>query len=476
MQKGNGMKLSILMVVYNQGKTLETIVKQVISQKLEGILSVELVLIDDGSKDGSTQLIQNLEKQYPKFIKAWYHSKNRGRGVAMIKALEIATGDIGVIQEAHLEYDSKDYSALLSPLIDGEADIVYGSRYLASSKRRVLYFRQTLLNKLVTWFSNWCTDLSLTDVKTCYQAFDLKIIKTIPLRSKRFGIASEIIAKVAKRNLRIYEVSIRGYETYAESKKIHWKNELQTLWTILKYWIVDDSHYQEYQHQAISAEQKNRHFFLWTFDVVQSYFGSRVLSVGSRLGRNIQSLSSVASVMITESDPEYVPMLQNRFNDLSNVEVLLWDITQPAPLLKIKPDTLFCENALAQVEDENQVLQNMHQVLSSNGTLILIVPQGKYLQSNSDVPIKYKRHYTQTSITRIVENNSFRIVHLQTFNKLGVLGRYFQRKIQDPTIGSRKRKFYSWLTPIFRLFDRVLPWKGLSWIVIAKKIPIIINE
>lgn len=235
------MKLSVLMPTYNEEETLEMIVQKVLAQKVPGIDTLELVIVDDGSKDNTRTIIEKLCQQYVQIIKV-FHEENIGKGGAIISAIKHMTGDICVIQDADLEYDPTDYPLLLEPIITGRADSVYGSRFIGSQSKRVLFFWHSVGNKMLTLLSNMLTNLNLTDMETCYKAFDAKLLKTIPLRSQRFGIEPEITAKIARRQLRIYEVGISyNGRTYNEGKKITWKDGFQAIGVMLKYWWVDDS-------------------------------------------------------------------------------------------------------------------------------------------------------------------------------------------------------------------------------------------
>ena len=235
------MKLSVLMPVYNERKTLAEIVSRVLNQTINGIDSLELVIVDDASTDGSTEIIEQLAKTHQQ-IKPIFEKKNRGKGAAIRAAIEVASGDIAIIQDADLEYDPKDFELVLTPILQDSAEVVYGSRFMVKKGGRDLYSKHALGNRFLTFLSNKFTNLNLTDMETCYKAFRLQPLKTIPLRSDRFGIEPEITAKIAKRNLRFHEVPISYHaRTYAEGKKIKWKDGIVAIYVIFKYWIVDDS-------------------------------------------------------------------------------------------------------------------------------------------------------------------------------------------------------------------------------------------
>ena len=235
------MKLSVLMPVYNERKTLAEIVSRVLNQRIDGIDSLELVIVDDASTDGSTEIIEQLARTHLQ-IKPILQKKNQGKGAAIRKAIDAASGDIAIIQDADLEYDPNDFRVVLTPILQGEADVVYGSRFIIKKEGRDLYSKHALGNRFLTFLSNRFTNLNLTDMETCYKAFCLQSLKTIPLRSNRFGIEPEITAKIAKRKLRVHEVPISYHaRTYAEGKKIKWKDGIVAIYVILKYWLVDDS-------------------------------------------------------------------------------------------------------------------------------------------------------------------------------------------------------------------------------------------
>ena len=235
------MKLSVLMPVYNERKTLAEIVSRVLNQRIDGIDSLELVIVDDASTDGSTEIIEQLARTHLQ-IRPIFQEKNRGKGAAIRTAIAVASGEIAIIQDADLEYDPEDFQLVLTPILQDSAEVVYGSRFMIKKEQWDLYSKHVLGNRFLTFLSNRFTNLNLTDMETCYKAFHLQTLKTIPLRSNRFGVEPEITAKIAKRKLRIHEVPISYHaRTYAEGKKIKWRDGVVAIYIILKYWIVDDS-------------------------------------------------------------------------------------------------------------------------------------------------------------------------------------------------------------------------------------------
>lgn len=230
--------LSIIIAVYNEEKTLATLIKSVEAVDLGKTFKKEIIIVDDASTDTSRSILKNCEEKY----KVFYHDQNRGKGAALRTGFTNATGDFAIIQDADLEYHPKEYTKLLQPLIDGRAQVVYGSRFMGSEPKRVLYYWHYLGNKIITTLSNMLTNLNLSDIETCYKAFTKEALQKIApnLISERFGIEPEITARVAKHGLPVYEIGISyNGRTYAEGKKISWKDGLAAIWHILRFNLWD---------------------------------------------------------------------------------------------------------------------------------------------------------------------------------------------------------------------------------------------
>ena len=225
------MKLSIIIPCYNELNTLKDIIKAVRKFHYN---NKEIILIDDFSSDGTRDLIRkSIEAKVDKVI---FHNKNIGKGAAIRSGIKAATGDIVVIQDADLEYDPEEILKVIEPILNGKADVVYGSRFVGATPHRVLYFWHLIGNKLLTILSNMFTNITLTDMETCYKAFKREVIQSITIEEDRFGFEPEITAKVARMNCRIYEVGISYYgRTYEEGKKIGWKDSISALRCIVKY-------------------------------------------------------------------------------------------------------------------------------------------------------------------------------------------------------------------------------------------------
>ena len=226
------MKLSIVIPVYNEEKTLEQLVSRVQAVELEK----EIILVDDGSSDGSRRLMGELDAQNEN-VRTLFHQQNMGKGAALRTGFEHAQGEIVIVQDADLEYDPREYPKLIQPILEDRADVVYGSRFAGGQSHRVLYFWHSMGNHFLTLLSNMLTNINLTDMETCYKVFRREIIQSITIEEERFGFEPEITAKVSKvKDIRMYEVGISySGRTYSEGKKIGWKDGVRAIWCILKY-------------------------------------------------------------------------------------------------------------------------------------------------------------------------------------------------------------------------------------------------
>ena len=462
------------MPVYNERYLVAEICKRVLAAPLPEGLERELIVVDDGSKDGSPEVLKTLAGEHPGTVLFIAHPRNMGKGAAIRTAISAATGDFCIFQDADLEYDPRDYAQLLAPLLSGQADAVYGSRFLSISPRRVFYYRHAIGNHLLTTLSNLCTDLGLTDMETCYKAFRTQILKSIPLRSNRFGLEPEITAKIAKRGLRVYEVPIRyDGRTYLEGKKITWKDGVTALGVILKYWLIDDLYDEKIGHEVLASIKTAHHFNQWMAGVaVQPYLGNRVLEIGAGIGNLTMFLAPRERYVVSDNDELHLEVLHSLALKRVNMRAVRIDAlnSQDFEPFHGAMDTVLCLNVLEHLADPVAALRNAYAALEAGGRLILLAPQGHWLYCPLDKEVGHVQRYNQREISAQLEQAGFEIEKMFNFNRVGVLGWFLNGVIlRRRRMAKLQLKMYDLLVWLWRCLDCLLPWPGLSLVAVARK-------
>jgi len=467
------MKLSVLMPVYNERYLIAEMVKRVVAASLPDNMERELIIVDDGSTDGTQQILIELLDIYRDVVKYIPHEQNRGKGAAVKTAISEATGDFCIFQDADLEYDPRDYDVMLQPLLEGVADVVYGSRFLYRERRCVLYYRHSLGNRFLTTLSNLFTDMYLTDMETCYKAFRTELLKTIPIRSNDFGMEPEITAKVAKRGFRVYEVPIRyDGRTYTEGKKITWKDGFKAIFIIMKYWLIDDCYHERQGNDVLDSFAQAHRFNKWMSDAFRPYIGHRILEIGAGIGNITVQLLPRDRFIASDCNPQFLTILRNMTLKRPQLEIAEIDASKKEHFepYQNQMDTVLCANVLEHIKDSQLALRNFYDVLTTGGVLVLLVPQGPWLYSRLDSFVSHVKRYTKKILSEEILAAGFELESIIQFNRIGFWGWLINNKIMGRVeIPKYQMKFYDSLVWLWRRIDNKLPWPGLSLIAIARK-------
>jgi glycosyltransferase involved in cell wall biosynthesis len=464
--------LSILLPVYNARSVVEQSLGLVLAAPLPENMHRELVIVDDCSTDGTWNILQRLAESDPR-IQLYRHQINQGKGAAVRTAIEKASGDFCLVQDADMEYDPAEYPKLLRPLLDGHADAVFGSRYLAGEQTRVLPFWHSMMNQGLTIFSNMFCNLNVTDMETCYKVFRTDLLKSIPIRSNRFGFEPEITMKVSKRKLRVYEVPISYHgRTYEEGKKIGWKDGVKAVGVVLYFWLIDDLYVPSYGRGLLNSLTGTPQYIGWLARVLRPYLGDTVLEIGAGLGNMTGRLMGKKLRYVAgEKDPLYLHALRNRFLRTPSVTVCKLDPEVPADFETCQGqfDSALCVNLLETVEDPKAVLASLATCLKPGGVMVLLVPQGKGLFGSLDRAMGNRRRFSAAELRAMLEQLGFAVEGEREINKIGYLGWWFSSRVLGRSRISRPAlKIWDKSVWLLRRIDLLMPWRGLSLVLVAR--------
>jgi glycosyltransferase involved in cell wall biosynthesis len=411
--------LSILTAAYNEEDTLRRCVESVLAVELPNGIGKEIVIVEDGSKDRTWEVAQQIAADHPE-VKIFRQPVNMGKGAAIRRAIQEFTGDIAIFQDADMEYDPRDYPRMLRPILEGKADVVFGSRF-AGEERKVLLFWHTLANNFLTLLSNMLNDTNWTDMETCYKAFTRDAIKSIPLESNRFGIEPEVTAKVARNRYRMFEVPISyNGRSYDEGKKIGWKDGIAAIWSILKYRF--SSNYSDPGKVTLDALQQAPKFNEWMYETVKPFLGKRVAELGAGRGNLSKFIRKHDQVLITDYRTDYLEDLMRRWSLPKNLKIGKLDMTSRPDydvLTEFKPDSVVFLNVLEHIEDDRAVLKSLFETMPTDSKLVILVPFDPALYSDFDKELGHFRRYAKDELDQKVREAGFSIVEQRYFNKFG---------------------------------------------------------
>jgi glycosyltransferase involved in cell wall biosynthesis/phospholipid N-methyltransferase len=472
--------LSVLVPVYNEEYLVAASLGRLMCLADSPFLDrVQIIVVNDGSSDRTWEAISQFkellagtpnDKLHWLFIQ---HEKNKGKAAAIHTALSAATEELCVIHDADLEYHPGDLNKMVEVFLAEQADAVFGSRFLASEYRRVLFFRHELGNRFLTLLCNMVSDLNLSDMETCYKMVRTGLLKSIPLTGKGFEIEPEITIKLAKRGARIFEVPIRyAGRTYQEGKKINWRDGVRAVSAIFRFSLSDQIYVEDaYGSQILGRLNRAPRFTKWMADVIRPYVAQRVLEIGAGTGNLTAQLIPRLLYWATDINPLYLMYLENVGRNRPYMRVGFTDAEKAASYPKDQTfDTVICLNVVEHLLDDRGALLNIRSVLDAAGRAIILVPCGPGLYGTLDEVLGHQRRYTLESLEKLVTSAGFDLEKILEFNRVGVIAWWLNgRVLRRRTFGLSQIQILNLMTPIFRAVDKVLPLPPLSLIAVIKK-------
>ena len=466
-------RLSILIPLYNEEEFISALLTRVLEAPLPENMDRELIIVDDASNDGSYDIAREFATKFPGVIRLLRHEKNRGKGAAIRTAIEQASGDYCIIQDSDLEYDPREYPKVLKPLLEGVADAVYGSRFMAAGERRVLYFWHSVGNHLLTTICNIFADVNLTDMETCYKAFRTSLIKSIPIRSNRFGIEPEITIKLAQRKARIYETPVTYHgRTYEEGKKIGLKDAFAAFYVVLRTRLSNDI-YKDSGPETLEALSAAPRFNSWMADTIRPYLGTHILEIGAGIGNLSRYLvPRTSQYVVSDVDPEHLARLASRFQHRPNVRVCFADLGRAECFQSFagQMQSVVCLNVLEHLEDDVAGLRNIHSALAPGGRAVVLVPNDQRIYGTLDAALGHYRRYSEPELREKMRAIGFHIQDVIAFNRVSRPAWYVSGKLQKATaLGRKQMRLFDSLVWLWRKIDSSLPWPPVSLIAIGVK-------
>ncbi|MEA2239362.1 MAG: hypothetical protein QOC81_4086 [Thermoanaerobaculia bacterium] len=459
--------LSVVVPCYNERSTVAELLRLVRDVPIDK----EIIVVDDKSTDGSAAVVAALALQWPE-IRHVFQPVNMGKGAAIRRGIAEARGEIVLIQDADLEYDPHEYPKLIQPIVDGHADVVFGSRFEGYPRRVMLYWHR-LGNNLLTFLSNCTTNLDLTDMETCYKVFRRDVIQSINLKSDRFGIEPEVTAKLARRGYRIFEVPISYYgRDYWEGKKINWKDGFSAIWTIFRYGLFDDPSNEPATYKTLRRRGSLTRYNRWIWEAVAPFVGQRVLEAGAGSGTMTRFLYGRELIVATDKETPYIDRLRNAFRRRPGIQVERLDLDSDSALAlaHYNFDTVMCINVLEHTADDAAALRRVHQLLTPGGRVVIFVPAGKDLFGTLDRGIGHQRRYDQNELLAMLREAGFEIEDSFYQNRASMLAWQLNSKVFNRSaLPGAQTKIFDRLVPLLKAFDGNRPKKGLSLIAIGRK-------
>lgn len=466
-------RLSVLVPVFNERHVVEASLRRVLALSDDLISSLEVIVVDDQSTDGTWTVLERLAAEDSRLVLI-RNERNLGKGAALRQAIARSTGDISIIHDADLEYDPSDIPSLLVPFAREGADAVFGSRYLSAPYRRALMHRHTTINKMLTSASNWLTDLNLTDLETCYKAVKTDLLKSIPLRSNDFRFEVELTFKLAKRRARVFEAPVRYLpRTREEGKKIRARDGLLALMSMFHFWLIDDLYLEDqYGSRILSELEHARRFNFWMGKTLRPFIGDRVLEIGAGIGTLTNQFIPRELYLASDINPHYLRYLQSYAVGKPYLHILNVDAGEPNHFSGLEEsfDTALMINVLEHVPDEGLALRNLWSALETGGRALILVPQHPALYGTLDEVLQHRERYTPAKLEQALVEAGFRVEKIFDFNRVSVPGWWLNGKLLRRKRFSRVQlKMLDMVMPLLSRIDRLWPWSGLSIIGVGVK-------
>ena len=467
----DSLKVSVLVPVYNERFLVVESLRRVLAVRDPAIRELEVVVVDDGSTDGTREVLRAFARGQPA-VRYIEHDRNRGKGAALRTAIAHATGDVAVPHDADLEYRPEDLPLLVRPFLQEQADAVFGSRFLPGPYRRVLLFYHSLGNRLLTTLVNLVTNLNLSDMETCYKMVRTTLLKSLPLRYDDFRIEPELTIKLAKRGAAIFEVPIRyAGRTYAEGKKIGWRDGLLAFGAIARGALIDDLYLNDpYGAHILHSLSRARKFSRWMSDAIRPWVGRAVLEIGAGIGNLTTHLLPRERYRATDINPDYLAYLANFAVGRPYLEVgsLHAERAQDFAPLAGQFDTVVCLNVMEHLDEPGDVLRNLRAALARGGRAIILVPQGPARFNSLDEALGHRLRYTRARLAAVVRQAGFELEALLDFNRAGVIGWRLNGLLKRAHFSRVQLKLFDSSVGLIRRVDGLLPWRGLSLIAICR--------
>lgn len=465
--------LSVLIPCFNERTTIREIVNRVLAVKLVSI-DLEVIVIDDGSTDGTADVLGRLAEAEPR-VRVVTHRRNRGKGAALRSAQSVCTGDYVIVQDGDLEYDPQNYPSLLAPLLSGQADAVFGSRFAGGRTRRVLLYSHEIGNRFLTAFSNAATNLNLTDMSTGSKVFRGELFRSIPICCNGFGFEPEITAKLARLDCRVYEVPIDYHgRSYLSGKKVRWKDGLLMALAVIRFRLSDGLKGIDEGLETLQSMRWARRYNRWIIGRIAPFIGDRVLEAGAGIGSLTAHILDRELVFAADDNSSYVERLTATFANNPNVHAVALDLENTDKLRKLGKlefDTIVCVNVIEHLKPDEDVLAAFFEVLEPGGRAIVLAPQGRWLYGSIDRAIDHHRRYSRSELRQKMERAGFVVEQIFGMNRVAPPFWFFNgRVLRKKSVPAGQVRFFDRLVPLVRLIDRWLPLPPLSIIAIGRKV------